>query len=129
MKKSGVAFHVHHDRLIEYCHDYDERVAFIKQYKPQEEQKLRQRLFQIIPDDRLPQKGLKAHIKARKTHDKAWEAYTKAWEAHYKAREAHYKAREAYMRKNRDAIEKLHTELCPDCPWDGETILGQKEGG
>ena len=25
-------------------------------------------------------------------------------------------------------LESLHRELCPECPWDGETIFTRKEG-
>ena len=53
MAKSGVAFHCHHDRLVEFVTNYDERVAYIKQEKPPAERPLRLRhrlLFQQPPD-------------------------------------------------------------------------------
>ena len=148
MIKSGLAFHVHHNILIEFCYDYDERDKVIKRDKPRSERKLRLRLFQLIPLNRLPKKGLRAYlkawencIKARETYYKTIEAYNKAWEAldkagetYYKAIEAYNKAREAldkageiYLKVNKQALEKLHTELCPDCPWDGETIFSKEE--
>ena len=71
-KKSGVAFHCHHDQLVEWCFDYDERVKFIKEHKPPEEQELRLRLFKLIPKDRLPGKLVKARAaywKARAAYD------------------------------------------------------------
>ena len=64
MRESGLAFHVHHDLLFEHCYDYDERVDFIKNCKPEGERKLRLKLFKMIPDDRLPQDGLEACNKA-----------------------------------------------------------------
>ena len=124
MVKSGYAFHVHHDKLVEFCSDYDERVEYIKKDKPKAEQELRLRLFQIIPMNRLPQ----PLIKAREAYGKAREACNKAWEAYGKAREAYGKAWEA-CNKAREACEKalgaydtemikLHQELCPNCPWN-----------
>ncbi len=110
-QKTGFAFHVHHDVLLEYCTDYEERVQYIKGNKPAREQALRLRLFKFIPIDRLPPEL-----------DKAWEAYDKAREACDKAWEAYDKAREAYMPE----LIKLHEELCPNCPWDGKTIFSKK---
>ncbi|MBU0778290.1 hypothetical protein KKF82_08545, partial [Patescibacteria group bacterium] len=99
--RSGLAFHVHHDRLMEYCYDYDERVGYIKTGKPAEEQELRLRLFKLIPLDRIPGKDSKiweAYNKAGEALDKAGEAYDEAREAYNKAREAYNKAREAYYK-------------------------------
>jgi len=113
MRKSGLAFHCHHDKLAEYVHDYDERVKFIKNNKPDKEQALRLHLFQLISEDRIPGRASKLYEayfkageayfkareacnKAREAYDKVWEAYDKAWEAYDKAWEAYNKAREAY---------------------------------
>ena len=119
MRKSGITFHCHHNLLCEPVFDYDERVASIKETKPKEEQELRLRLFQLFPNDRLPQ-----------TLVKAWEVYRKAWEACSKAEEVYRKAREDYRKAeeaHRKDIVKLHAELCPDCPWDGSTIFTRKD--
>jgi len=105
---SGFAFHCHHDALVEWVTDYEGRVAYIKSQKPLREQGLRLKLFKMIPDDRLPAKLLKARA-----------AYGKAGEAYDKARAAYGKAGEAYAPE----LEKLHKELCPDCPWNGKTIF------
>ena|SRR4030043_809191 len=51
--KSGFAIHCHHDILVEYCYNYDERVAAIKRDKPQNEQEIRLRLFKLLPDEAL----------------------------------------------------------------------------
>ena len=101
----GLAFHCHHDTLFEYCSDYDERVAYIKKYKPEGEQELRLRLFKIIPKELIPGRGNKKYeacVKARNAcdkataaHGKAWDAYDKAWDAYDKARDAYDKARNA----------------------------------
>ena len=114
-RQAGFAFHVHHDQLMEFCFDYAERIEYIKNHKPQGEQKLRLRLFRLIPPRRLPQ----ALIGAWEVYDKAREARNKAREACDKAWEARDKAREACMPE----IIKLHEELCPNCTWDGKTIF------
>ena len=105
MQKSGLAFHCHHDILVEYVYDYDERVRYIKENKPEDEQELRLRLFQMIPEDRVSQKAWEACYKAWEVYDKAWEVYDKA---------------------NRLELEALHAELCPNCPWNGETIFAKE---
>jgi len=124
--KSGLAFHCHHDALVEYVYDFDERVKVIKDHKPKEEQELRLRLFKLIPNDLLPGlgspewdahiKAWDAHIKARDAYDKARDAYDKArdaydkaWDAYDKAWDAHDKARDAYD-KVRDAYDKARAE-------------------
>src|SRR3972149_3578268 len=99
MKKSGLAHCCHHDKHYEYCYDYDERVKFIKKYKPLDEQELRLKLFQIIPYDRLPGKNSaewEAYYNAGKNYDEAREAYYNAGKNYDKAGEACDKAREVY---------------------------------
>jgi len=105
---SGFAFHCHHDTLCEWVSDYDEWVDYIKEYKPPQEIELRLRLFQMIPEERLPEEL----VKAGTAYDKARTAYVKAGTAHDKAIVSHTKE-----------LEKLHAELCPNCTWDGKTIF------
>ena len=153
----GFAFHCHHEVLVEYVTDYQERVGYIKSDKPKEEQELRLRLFQMIPDDRIPSDLFKARAAFNKASDayyKARDAYNKARDAFNKARDAYNKARAAYdkasdacdkasdaynkawdarnkardacdkaISEHQDTLNKLHEELCPDCPWDGHTIF------
>ena len=167
MVKSGFAFHVHHNHLVEWCYDYDGREACIKAAKPAKEQKLRLNLFRLIPKDRLPKalveagqahdearrafdearrayaearrasdEAGRAFDEARRAFDEAMRAYAEARQAFDKARRAHAEARQAHDEagraydKARQAFEpeliKLHKELCPDCPWDGETIFSSK---
>jgi len=126
MKKSGFAFHVHHDTLFEWCYDYDKRVEYIKNFKPKQERKIRLRLFKLIPEDKLPvrlRKAGEAYGKAWDAYRKARDIYDKARETYYKAQIDSYKAEEAYTPE----IEALHKELCPDCPWDGKSIFGKEE--
>ena len=138
--KTGFAFHVHHDVLVEFCTDYDKRVKYIRTTKPKEEQELRLRLFKLIPSDHLPKNLLETEVayneveavydeakaaynKARAAFNEARVAYNVVWtaydEAYDKARTACNEARAAYA----SLFEQLHQELCPDCPWDGQTIF------
>lgn len=142
--KKGLAMHCHHDKLFECVYDYQERVDYIKAHKPQEEQELRLRLFQMMPDALTPGidsdewgaylKACDAYGKARDAYNKvrdaltkAWDACDKAWGTCDKACDAYDKARDAYNKKYAPELEKLHKEICPDCPWDGKTIFGGKK--
>ena len=122
--RQGFAFHVHHDKLVEYCTSYEERKQYIQNNKPVSEQELRLRLFKLIPDDRLPPTLLEAcatRDKACAAYDKAWATRDKAWAAYDKACAARGKAWATYE----PALLVLHKELCPDCPWDGKTIFSE----
>ena len=131
--KSGLAFHCHHHILAEYVHNYEERVKYIKENKPAEEQELRLRLFKLIPENRIPGRDspeLTAYSKATTTLNKTEEACKKAgvacgktWETYVLAWEAYLKARGEYDIKYGREFDRVHDELCPDCPWDGETIF------
>jgi len=61
----------------------------------------------------------KAYNKAREACDKAREARDKAEKTHDQAEKVHLRVLEAYMPQ----LEHLHKELCPDCPWNGQTIF------
>ena len=149
--EAGFAFHVHHDILMEFCWDYDLRVTEIKRNKPKNERKLRLRLLQRVPDTRLPlalvrakdacieaeaasNKARDACIKAEDAYKKARDAYSKtardarnkAYDASVKAMDAYNKAKDACIKAMdtyKPEMEKLHQELCPNCPWDGKTIF------
>ena len=102
---SGLAHCCHHDKHYEYCYDYDERVKFIKESNPPEEQELRLRLFQIIPDDVLPGKD------------------SPSWEACRKALATYRKALDAYFKVYSVELNALHDKLFPDCTWNGRSIF------
>jgi len=141
-KQNGFYWHIHHDKLIEWCYNYRERVYFIKKYKPKNEIKTRLRLCQPVKG-KLPIE----FVKTWEAHIKTWEAYGKACNAHDKARKAYYgKAKEAYDKtriacnkawdaRNRaqetynkvrkiykEEIEALHAKECPNCIWNGEEL-------
>lgn len=121
MKQTGMFWHVHHDVLIEYCHSYDERKGFILHCKPENEQKLRLKLFQPIKG-KLPKKFIRARdkfVKARNKYVKTKIEYCKARDKYYKAWDKYVKARDGCKKE----IEALHAKECPNCPWDGKTIF------
>lgn len=133
---SGFAFHVHHDRLVEWCFDYFDRVRSIKETKPKDEQELRLKLFKLIDPRYLPsylQEAGRAYEEAERACDEAERAYEEAWRAYEEARRAYEeagRAREEAERAYEEALKrampklrKLHRELCPDCPWRGRTIF------
>lgn len=129
-RKSGLAFHCHHNVLVEYVYDYDERVEFIKANKPEGERKLRLRLFRLIPNGLIPGKrgGLwKACDEARKACSEARKACYEARKACDEAWKACSEAEKAYYQKYGSQLEELHSKLCPNCPWNGKTIFRKEE--
>ena len=122
MKKqseSGWSLHCHHDTLLEYCHNYQERVDYILQNKPKHEQAIRLKVFKLLPKEavkELPKqlvvagpKWYKARAelnkarakwdkvgaelnKARAEWDKVGAEWNKAGAEYYKARAEWYKA-------------------------------------
>ena len=121
----GFYWHVYHDGLLDWCWDYEERVAYVKANKPEREQELRLRLLQPVKGQ-LP----KPFIQAGVACEKAWVAYRKTQidrVAYDKARAVYDEARATYYEaliKYQPEIEALHAQECPNCPWNGTTILG-----
>src|SRR3989337_2595253 len=135
-------WHIHHEVLLEWSDDIQERIDFIQAEKPKHEVEIRLRLLKPV-QGALPPKLVKAgdaRGKAEDANAKAWDAYVKARDAYVKAGDARDKAKAAYDKawdafgKDWDAyrkaydkylpqIEALHALECPDCPWDGSTIF------
>uniref|UniRef100_A0A6M3LBC2 Uncharacterized protein n=1 Tax=viral metagenome TaxID=1070528 RepID=A0A6M3LBC2_9ZZZZ len=83
--KQGLSIHCHHNILVEYCYDYDERVNAIKDTKPKNEQEIRLRLFKLLPQeaiDELPERLVKADAEWRKAYAERKKASAK-WEGAY----------------------------------------------
>ena len=150
MKEYGVAFHCHHVELVEVVTRFSKRVAYIKIGKPRREHPLRLRLFRMIPDNRLPVAVRRALIPARtawaklKLLDDDYDAKRKPLNDDYWAKrkpldddywakrklldddyDAKHKLLEEAIQTAMPKLEKLHAELCPDCPWDGKTIFAR----
>ena len=140
----GLAFHVHHNILFEYCYDYDERVDVIKIIKPENEQEIRLRLFKMLSSEAmkaLPKKLIKANAECDKANaecDKAHADRDKANADRDKARAEWYKARadrdkaiaewdKAYAEWDKARAEwfgkeEWHKKYCGCKEWDGKKI-------
>ena len=130
---TGWFWHVHHDVLLEWCYDYEERKKYIEEEKPEDERELRLRLFKRVEGE-IP----KELDEARKKYDEAEEKYNEVWkyyEAGEKYNEAEEKCEEVKknyeelgrkydeVRKYDEEIKELHKKECPGCPWNGWTIF------
>src|SRR3990170_3124301 len=121
-------WHIHHEVLLEWSDDIQERIDFIQAEKPKHEVEIRLRLLKPV-QGALPPKLVKAgdardkaydaNAKARDAYDKARDAYVKAGDARDKAKAAYNKAYDECLPQ----IEALHALECPDCPWNGTTIF------
>ena len=138
---SGLAWHLHHDQLVEWCNDYDERVAYIKTSKPLSEQATRLRLFQMVkspPAKLKPGPSAAAYNKARAVLDKARLARATRPAAYVKALSNYDKAAKVLDQEwinykktffaARFELRDLHKVECPDCPWNGKTIFPEGAG-
>src|SRR3989337_2916667 len=114
-------WHIHHEVLLEWSDDIQERIDFIQAEKPKHEVEIRLRLLKPV-QGALPPKL----VKAGDARDKAYDANAKARDAYDKARDAYVKAKAAYNKAYDEClpqIEALHALECPDCPWNGTTIF------
>lgn len=137
MERPKWYWHIHHHILLETSPDIEERIQYIKEYKPSEEMETRLRLLKPVRG-KLPQSFLKAwkecgradeevdrvREESRRAEEEVDRArlrkeYRGAWDEYYKAREEYVKAQE----ESKPEIEALHAEECKDCPWDGKTIF------
>ena len=141
--KTKLAWHIYHNILVEpLTEPLKRRIKYIRLHKPKEEIEMRLRLLKLVKGD-LPTEIIEADeacleadkvwleaYKACREAGEAWREAGEAWREIYKAcLEADKTWREAYKacleagEKNKDLIETLHREECPDCPWNGNSIL------
>lgn len=119
-QKSGLFWHIHHDKLVGWTDNIDERIAYIKNNKPSNEIETRLRLMKPVKG-KLPYelvKAVKACYKADKVWDKAvmaWDMADKAWEKAYKA----WDKADRVWEKYKPEIEALHKKECGCKEWDG----------
>src|SRR3990167_5699638 len=142
-------WHIHHEVLLEWSDDIQERIDFIQAEKPKHEVEIRLRLLKPVQGALPPKldkakaaydkawdafgKDWDAYVKARAAFGKDWDAldkadaaYVKAGDAYVKAKAAFVKAKAAYNKAYDEClpqIEALHALECPDCPWNGTTIF------
>jgi len=134
-KKAGFYWLLHHDKLLEWCYDEQERIDYIKKCKPTNERETRLKWMKPVKG-KLPKAVIEAGEacdKAGKSCDKAWKAYGKAWKAYGKAEEAYYKAREAYDKagkaycKAREACDKAGKAYCKAREAYGKVLRDHKD--
>src|SRR3989304_1479135 len=113
-------WHIHHEVLLEWSDDIQERIDYIKAHKPPHEVETRLRLLKPV-QGALPPKLVKARD-AYLAYDKAWDAFGKDWAAFVKASVPYAKAGDAYDKasvaydKARDALDKAGDAFGKD--WD-----------
>ena len=152
-KNSGIAGHLHHNTLLEWCWDYRERIKAIDTEKPEHERATRKRLLWILTEEQvamLPKDFVEvcrivgeAYRKWKEADWKWEEAYQKwkeacqKWEeacqkyekAYQKWKEACQKYEEAYQ-KYKPQLEEIHKKICNCKEWNGTEIVfgsSQKE--
>ena len=106
----GLAWHVHHDLLVEFCGDYRGRQEYIEKYKPLNERELRLRLFKWVKRP-LPiriQRLVEKVITGEVANPEEFRATVRLLDSAI---------------KNSRALKKLHALECPNCPWDGYSIF------
>lgn len=140
IKNRGLCWHVHHNRLIECCYDFTERVNAIKVNKPANEVEARLRLFKFIKG-KLPaavsdtaKVFAKADIVYRKASNGYWDGPAKSMkEADKTLRRASdvwdsaNANLKAAINDNMPAIEELHRKECCNCPWNGKEIVFEED--
>src|SRR3990167_3180043 len=97
---SGMAFHVHHDVLFEYCHNYQERVDYINKEKPEHERKTRIKLFAMLTQEQIAM--------LPKEYDEARQKYNEA------------------SQKYKPQLEEIHKKICGCKEWDGTELVFPK---
>src|SRR3990167_3114493 len=101
---SGMAVHVHHDKLFEYCYNYQERVDYIKNNKPKNEIKIRLKRFVMLSKEQaaiLPAQ----FVKTCQKYDEAWKKCVEA------------------RQKYKPQLEKIHKKICGCKEWNGKELV------
>ena len=133
--KSGWYWHLHHDVLVEFTHDIDERLDYVVREKSDHELPTRLRLMRPVAG-KLPVALDKAHAewakacaewaKAHAEWDKAGAEWAKSYDEVAKAYDEVAKAHVEWDKASAEHmpdILALHAVECPGCPWDGSTIF------
>jgi len=140
MTDSPLYWHIHHDILAEPSTEpIENRIWFIKNNEPYHEFETRLRLMKPVRG-KLPEldkaraewgKAYAEFVKARAEWDKAYAEcvmtraeWNKAYAEWNKARAEWDKARAEWDNASADpAVLSLHAKECPNCLWNGRTIL------
>ena len=137
-----MAVHCHHNTLFEYCYNYQERVDYINQYKPESERKVRIERFFILTKEQvamLPIEFVEASKKCAEAREKyaetieeyaeVWKKYAEAWKEYAEAREKYAEAIEKYIeteKKYKPQLEEAHRKICGCEEWNGEMMVFEK---
>ena len=114
-------WHINHDMLLGCSANIQERIDFIRSFKPAEEVGIRLWLMKPVQGE-LPA----AVVRAGAERHRAWAECNKPWAERNNVWAEHDKALAEYnktLSDNAIAIEALHRQECPDCPWNGHTIF------
>ena len=136
MSVGQFAWHVHHDRLVEVLTESIEaRQEYIRDAKPEDEIATRLRLLKpvvgelpaaVIDAGRAVTETWGAYIEARRADVKG-RVYVEAMRAYAKARMAYGQVLRTHASEPNSELNTLHAQECPDCPWDGRSILGNTQ--
>ena len=107
---------LHHDRLFEWSYNVLNRIDYVRNYKPKDDQAIR--LWNMIYLD-IPEVN-----KARNDYDTAYNDW-------YKAHNDHDKARKDWNKAWKDLkpliLAYIHKHI-PDCPWNGIELVFTTKG-
>jgi len=127
-KNKGLCWLVHHDTLIEYCYDYENRIKVIKEAKSSNEVPVR--LYEMafvkgkLPDEILKtsNKLQKAYANYKKT-DNRWKKADVKWQsAVHKAKDEWQSA----IHNHLSYLKKLHRKERPKTCWNGKKLVFRK---
>ena len=139
MNKVIFAWHVHHNVLIELLTEpIENRIKYIKKFKPKNEVKLRLKLLKVVKGE-LPKEFVEAwqkyyetwqeYVEVWQKYDKAKQKYDEIWQEYDEARQKHNEAWHKYIevcKKYESQILALHEKECPNCSWNGKTIFSKE---
>lgn len=109
-------WHIHHGELIEDTDNIQERIEYVRNFKPSKEIPTRLELMTPVKNQKLATKLLEEYIAIE---DKAWNEYEAI-------KDKAYEEYEVIEAKARQPLVELHKKEHPDCPWNGKTIFPEE---
>ena len=112
------AWHIHDRTLVEpLTAPMETRIQYILENKPAWEIPTRVRVLKVVQGS-LPKE-------VRRVGERFVQAFSegRGYGIVLNAEMAYHRT----LAKHQAEVEALHTQECPDCPWDGETIFPQKK--
>ena len=116
---NGFSIHCHHNRLVEYCYDYQGRVGYIKREKPKSEQKIRLKVFKLLPSEAIKEIPKRLQEAGRQWEQASWqwEEASRPWyEASKQWQEAEKQWQEASNQWPQSDQDAFHNKWC-GCKW------------